>query len=317
MSATAFRMLVRLPTSVSEVMIHEIRISKLSWVVGQLIHIHLRFSQGCLFPWKRRFTYSSTLSKRREILKRRPCWRLVFHRTSASFWKGRDFPRKNIPNCMRSWNNPTRCWSTQRLIPRTSNVSMELVMIQLWTNLIDVPPGISLWRNSQLVDHLFITFWFLENTSDHSSFNLILLDGTWPQALGLYQKNSFLHSCRSVVLTMTDSLKRFYPGDDQDDKDMKSRYVIRTQPTENSLSTVETAALCIAILENRKDVVETFLKPLEALCRFQLDNGAVSHDCKIEGGVHQKLFKSKQKKLKARIEAMVPSWCVVFMISWI
>jgi len=144
-------------------------------------------------------------------------------------------------------------------------------------------------------------------TADHPSFNLILLDGTWPQALGIYQKNSFLHSCRSVVLTMSDSLKRFYPGDDHEEKDMKSRYVIRTQPTENSLSTVETAALCIAILENRKDVMEAFLKPLEALCRFQLDNGAVSHDCKIEGGVHRKLFKSKQKKLKARIEAMVPS----------
>ena len=112
--------------------------------------------------------------------------------------------------------------------------------------------------------------------------------------MGIYQKNAFLHSCRSVVLTMSDSLKRFYPGDDNTEKELKSHYVIRTQPTENSLSTVETAALCIAILENRKDVVETFLKPLDALCQFQLQNGAVSHDCKVEGGVHKKLFRKSR-----------------------
>lgn len=131
---------------------------------------------------------------------------------------------------------------------------------------------------------------------DDEHYNLILLDGTWPQALGIYQKNSFLHSCRSVMLTMSDNLKQYYPVEGND---VKSHYVIRTQPTESSLSTVETAALCIAILEKRNDVVSVFLKPLDALCRFQLHHGAVRHDCKkYEGSLHKKLFKKQRDKLR-------------------
>jgi len=133
---------------------------------------------------------------------------------------------------------------------------------------------------------------------EYERFNLILLDGTWPQALGIYQKNTFLHDCRSVMLTMTDRLKRYYPSKGEvEEDDFKSRYVIRSQPTESSLSTVETAALCIAILENRKDVVEAFIKPLDALCQFQLQHGAVRHDCKqFEGSLHKKLFKKQRNK---------------------
>jgi len=134
---------------------------------------------------------------------------------------------------------------------------------------------------------------------DNDRYNLILLDGTWPQALGIYQKNSFLHTCRSVMLTLSDSLRKYYPPEEN----VKSRYVIRTQPTESSLSTVETAALCIAILEKRNDVVEAFIKPLDALCRFQLHHGAVRHDCKqFEGSLHKRLFKKQRSKLRRLAE---------------
>ena len=138
------------------------------------------------------------------------------------------------------------------------------------------------------------SFFLVSACEENEHYNLILLDGTWPQALRIYQKNTFLHACRSVMLTKSDSLKQYYS---EEGKDVKSRYVIRSQPTESSLSTVETAALCIAILEKRKDIVEAFLKPLDALCRFQLHHGAVRHDCKqYEGSLHKRLFKKQRDK---------------------
>ena len=101
---------------------------------------------------------------------------------------------------------------------------------------------------------------------------------------------------------MSDTLKQYYPDEGDSDKNIRSRYVIRTQPTENTLSTVETAALCIAILESRNDVVEVFLKPLDALCQFQLLHGAVGHDSKEhqikEGSYHKKLSKKHRNKIE-------------------
>ncbi|GFR58078.1 DTW domain-containing protein 2 [Elysia marginata] len=116
-------------------------------------------------------------------------------------------------------------------------------------------------------------------------YNLLLLDGTWAQAKGIYTQNPALKRIKKVQLKT----------------DMKSKYVIRTQPCDSALSTLEAAAAAISILERRKEVYEVFTNPLQALCDFQLQHGAAEHqsrEFKIENGLWKKqLRRSVQRRL--------------------
>ena len=57
--------------------------------------------------------------------------------------------------------------------------------------------------------------------------------------------------------------------------------MVRTQPSEKCLSTVESAALAISIMEKRCEIVDQLVNPLKALCTFQLKFGAVEHHDKV------------------------------------
>ena len=81
-----------------------------------------------------------------------------------------------------------------------------------------------------------------------------------------------------------------------------SLYVVRTQPSEHCVSTVESAALAIAIMENKDDIVSQLVNPLKALCTFQLKHGAVEHHDKVTllelGQFRKKIGKQTMKFLR-------------------
>lgn len=117
------------------------------------------------------------------------------------------------------------------------------------------------------------------------SYNVFVLDGTWSQAKVLYNTNPMLRSMRCIKLDNTEP----------------SRYVIRTQPTETCLSTVEAVGLVLSHFEENPSIMEWLTKPLKTICDFQLNNGATEHQSKeylITNGLYQKpLNKRVQKSL--------------------
>ncbi|XP_064608497.1 tRNA-uridine aminocarboxypropyltransferase 2-like [Liolophura sinensis] len=118
-----------------------------------------------------------------------------------------------------------------------------------------------------------------------SPHNLVILDGTWSQAKGLYHQNPSLWNLKKVQIRQSGC----------------SKYVIRSQPTDACLSTLETAAIALSVLEDKPCIQEVLTRPLVALCEFQLQHGAVPHQSKafqIQAGTYTKaLSKSVRKRM--------------------
>ena len=97
-----------------------------------------------------------------------------------------------------------------------------------------------------------------------SRTNLVVIDGTWRQARSIYAKSDLLNSLKTCKISQS--------------RRKKSEYLIRTQPTESSLSTIEAVGLALNYLGEDKSLYESLVRPLRALCQIQLDHGAETHE---------------------------------------
>jgi len=95
---------------------------------------------------------------------------------------------------------------------------------------------------------------------------LICLDGTWPQARRLYQKNRQLHNIPKVMLNSP----------------RKSVYLIHSQPTAHHLSTLESVARAIQEMEKLDGLEEKLIAPLKEMVRTQFRHGACAHSTQDE-----------------------------------
>ncbi|XP_071586593.1 tRNA-uridine aminocarboxypropyltransferase 2 isoform X2 [Heliangelus exortis] len=120
---------------------------------------------------------------------------------------------------------------------------------------------------------------------------MIIIDGTWSQAKDIFYKNSLFRLPKQVQLKPS----------------ISSQYVIRTQPTNTCLSTLECAAVALTIMEKNKSIQEIILRPLQALCSFQLQHGAQIHHSKehlLKNGLYDKPMPKNKRKLR-RMELLV------------
>lgn len=101
-------------------------------------------------------------------------------------------------------------------------------------------------------------------TIEDRTFHIILIDGTWDQASGIYWNNEILQELKQIKINAS----------------FTSNYIIRTQPRENFLSTLETVSIIVSTIENKPQLQEDLIKPLRALCEFQIQNGAMKHHSK-------------------------------------
>lgn len=130
-----------------------------------------------------------------------------------------------------------------------------------------------------------------EGELGNTKHNVILIDGTWSQAKNMFLKNNMFHLPKQVQLNRA----------------LSSQYVIRTQPSNMCLSTLECAAVTLSILERNDNIQEVLLRPLRALCSFQLQHGAQVHHSKehlLKTGMYDKPMPKNKRKIK-RMEKLV------------
>lgn len=122
---------------------------------------------------------------------------------------------------------------------------------------------------------------------------IILIDGTWSQAKDIFYKNSLFRLPKQVQLKTS----------------ICSQYVIRMQPTNRCLSTLECAAAALSVLEKNSCIQETLLRPLQALCSFQLQHGAevrLSKEYLLKNGLYPKPMPKNKRKLR-KMELLINS----------
>jgi len=119
---------------------------------------------------------------------------------------------------------------------------------------------------------------------ENQHYNIIALDGTWNEAMGIYHRHTELQQLKTCFVKI----------------DQKSEFLIRTQPTKETASTLETIAYALRCTErNRPELFEQIIRPLKYMVELQLGLGAVVHEAKlslIETGRTRRQYSKKHER---------------------
>lgn len=120
------------------------------------------------------------------------------------------------------------------------------------------------------------------NESEH--YKIIALDGTWNEAMGIYHRHSELQELKTCYVKI----------------DKQSEFVIRTQPTKETTSTLETIAYALKSTEKETPTLyDDIVRPLKRMVELQLNLGAVVHEAKlslIEKGQSRRQYSKKHER---------------------
>ncbi|EEB18965.1 conserved hypothetical protein [Pediculus humanus corporis] len=192
-------------------------------------------------------------AEEKRCLKTAPMLSLALHPDHCLIFRGKTFPKSKHENLSNLLNHP----KTLLLYPTINSIDIESIKPMREDN--------------------------------EEPYNLVLIDGTWPQAKAMFNNSPILHKLKQVKLRVGGN----------------SEYVIRTQPTEGCLSTLETAARALSILENNQEIQNKLLQPLYVLCNYQLSHGAVIHQSKeflIKNNKYPKQVGQRLNKLLKRAD---------------
>lgn len=119
---------------------------------------------------------------------------------------------------------------------------------------------------------------------DSQHYNIIALDGTWNEAMGIYHRHNELQELKTCYVKI----------------DQKSEFVIRTQPTKETASTLETIAYALRCTErDQSTLFDDIVRPLKRMVELQLNLGAVVHEAKlslIENGQTRRPYSKKHER---------------------
>ena len=119
---------------------------------------------------------------------------------------------------------------------------------------------------------------------ENQHYNIIALDGTWNEASGIYHRHPELQQLKTCYVKI----------------DQKSEFVIRTQPTKETTSTLETIAYALRCTEkDRPALFDEIVRPLKRMVELQLGLGAVVHEAKlslIENGQTRRPYSKKHER---------------------
>lgn len=119
---------------------------------------------------------------------------------------------------------------------------------------------------------------------ENQHYNIIAIDGTWSEAMGIYNRHPDLQKLKTCYVKI----------------DKRSEFVIRTQPTKETVSTLESVAYALRSTEREiPEIFDQIVGPLKHMVSQQLDLGAVVHEAKlslIEKGQSKRQYSKKHER---------------------